>query len=85
MPRHKRVRGVHPITPDKTIKMSKRAFDGIVRKWRRQLHHYDDISLGVEAVSTSNSSTKILSSRNAPACQTDDSPNAQVKQVLLTI
>ena len=30
------------MTPDIHKKMSKRAFDGVLRKWRRQLHDYDD-------------------------------------------
>ncbi|KAL0234679.1 hypothetical protein PCE1_001715 [Barthelona sp. PCE] len=31
----------HPVTPDPEVKMSKRAFDYVVRKWRRQLHEFD--------------------------------------------
>ena len=32
----------HPVTPNKYAVTSKRAFDGIVRKWRRLLHRWDD-------------------------------------------
>lgn len=31
-----------PWTPDKTAPCSKRAFDGRIRKWRRDLHKYDE-------------------------------------------
>ena len=31
----------HPRTPDPYVKQSKRAFDGRVRKWRRELHRWD--------------------------------------------
>jgi len=31
----------HPQTPDKNKVCSKRSWDGMVRKWRRQLHRYD--------------------------------------------
>jgi hypothetical protein len=30
-----------PQTPDKYQKISKRSWDFLVRKWRRQLHHFD--------------------------------------------
>jgi hypothetical protein len=32
----------HPVTPDISRKCSKRAFDGVVKKWRRQLHQFWD-------------------------------------------
>ena len=32
----------HPVTPCKEQKCSKRSFDGQVRKWRRQLHEWDE-------------------------------------------
>ena len=31
----------HPRTPDVTRKCGKRAFDGLITKWRRELHKYD--------------------------------------------
>lgn len=31
----------HPRTPDKTQKLSKRRWDGLVRAWRRKLHEWD--------------------------------------------
>lgn len=31
----------HPETPDKTLKCSKRGWDGVVRQWRRRLHAWD--------------------------------------------
>eukprot|EP01135_Chromosphaera_perkinsii_P006055 Nk52_evm3s387 gene=Nk52_evmTU3s387 len=40
VPRYARRVGF-PQTPNKHKKMSKRAWDGLVKKWRRQLHEYD--------------------------------------------
>ena len=41
VPRHRRTRQ-HPRTPDVHKKMSKRAWEGLIRKWRRDLHAWDD-------------------------------------------
>lgn len=38
--REKRTKN-HPHTPDKTLKYSRRAFDGLIRIWRKQLHEFD--------------------------------------------
>lgn len=35
---------IHPATPDKRRPCSKRSWEGTMRKWRRSLHQYDDIS-----------------------------------------
>jgi hypothetical protein len=40
VPREKR-QGQDPETPDRYSKCSKRAWDGLVRGWRRKLHQYD--------------------------------------------
>lgn len=32
---------MHPMTPDRTLNVSKKAFDGMIRKWRQALHKYD--------------------------------------------
>jgi hypothetical protein len=32
----------HPVTPDKSAKISKRCWDGRVRAWRRLLHRWDN-------------------------------------------
>lgn len=32
----------HPVTPNPAKMCSKRAFDGELVKWRRQLHEWDD-------------------------------------------
>ena len=43
VPKHKRGArySEHPRTPDSTKKVSKRAFDGTVKAWRRALHEWD--------------------------------------------
>ncbi|EGZ10981.1 hypothetical protein PHYSODRAFT_519141 [Phytophthora sojae] len=51
VPRLQRRPGKHPMTPDKTKRMGKKVFDGIVRKWRQALHKYDPPEL-VEAIKT---------------------------------
>eukprot|EP00741_Cyanophora_paradoxa_P023829 tig00021623_g23017.t1 len=40
VPKHRRRRG-DARTPDKYMKCSKRAWDGLIRKWRRELHKWD--------------------------------------------
>lgn len=40
VPKHSRTRE-HPRTPNKFGKYSRRAFDGLVKIWRKQLHYYD--------------------------------------------
>nr|CAD7442640.1 unnamed protein product [Timema bartmani] len=40
IPKNERVRG-HPRTPPKHLKYSRRAWDGMVRVWRQQLHLWD--------------------------------------------
>lgn len=40
IPKEKRTRE-HPKTPPKYIKYSRRGWDGMVRLWRKQLHHWD--------------------------------------------
>lgn len=57
VPRHQRRRGKHPMTPDKTIKIGKKVFDGIVRKWRQALHKYDPPEL-VDAASTNDTEVR---------------------------
>jgi len=46
--RNKRKRG-DPQTPDKYASYSKRAWDGLVRVWRRKLHAWDPPGLPVAA------------------------------------
>jgi hypothetical protein len=47
IPKSERRRG-DPVTPDITIKMPKRRFVGLVRKWRRQLHFFDPAHADLE-------------------------------------
>ncbi|TMW67072.1 hypothetical protein Poli38472_012188 [Pythium oligandrum] len=49
VPRRERRRGEHPMTPDKTLKVSKKRFDGMIRVWRQALHKYDPEDLATRA------------------------------------
>ncbi|XP_018326198.1 uncharacterized protein LOC108737673 [Agrilus planipennis] len=40
VPKYKRKKE-DPVTPDKTIKYSRRGWDGLIKKWRLQLHKFD--------------------------------------------
>uniref|UniRef100_A0A8C9SAP6 Histone RNA hairpin-binding protein RNA-binding domain-containing protein n=1 Tax=Scleropages formosus TaxID=113540 RepID=A0A8C9SAP6_SCLFO len=39
--KHSRIPGLHPSTPNKYCKYSRRAWDMQVRQWRRELHAWD--------------------------------------------
>lgn len=41
VPKDQRKGPEHPQTPPKHIKYSRRAWDGLIRRWRIQLHKYD--------------------------------------------
>ncbi|XP_054260482.1 histone RNA hairpin-binding protein isoform X2 [Macrosteles quadrilineatus] len=45
VPKHKRHRK-HPQTPPRHVKYSRRAWDGLIRQWRQQLHFWDPPSQG---------------------------------------
>ncbi|KAK1946469.1 Histone RNA hairpin-binding protein [Phytophthora citrophthora] len=54
VPRHQRRPRKHPMTPDKTMRIGKKGFDAIIRKWRQALHEYDPPELA-QVVKTENS------------------------------
>ncbi|GMF14216.1 unnamed protein product [Phytophthora lilii] len=72
VPRHQRRPGKHPMTPDKTKRMGKKVFDGIVRKWRQALHKYDPPEL-VEATKA----VEVESTANAGSATASQSGSAQ--------
>ncbi|XP_038070724.1 uncharacterized protein LOC119739750 [Patiria miniata] len=41
IPKYKRVKNEHIVTPNKFLKCSRRAWDGLIRQWRVKLHEYD--------------------------------------------
>jgi histone RNA hairpin-binding protein len=40
VPKHKRTRE-HPKTPPRNLKYSRRAWEGLIKSWRKKLHAYD--------------------------------------------
>lgn len=42
VPRYHRVKNEHPKTPPMHLKYSRRAWDGLIKIWRKKLHEYDD-------------------------------------------
>jgi len=84
VPKHRRRRS-DPRTPDKHQKYSKRAWDGLVRKWRRDLHRWDPPE-DLLASSSSSASTSVntsvtqsmSSTQSAPTSITDDLLNLSI-------
>jgi len=78
VPRYKRIyqrRHLdHPRTPDRYRVQSKRAWDGLVRQWRRQLHLWDEKSSD-SAVPESTSGSYDPSSSSSSS-YSDDSPSS---------
>uniref|UniRef100_A0AAV1UPW3 Histone RNA hairpin-binding protein RNA-binding domain-containing protein n=1 Tax=Peronospora matthiolae TaxID=2874970 RepID=A0AAV1UPW3_9STRA len=63
VPRRERRRGKHPMTPDKTLCVGKKVFDGFVRKWRQALHKYDppelaEVTLAASAARSSRTASE---------------------------
>ncbi|CAH0516709.1 unnamed protein product [Peronospora belbahrii] len=56
VPRRQRHPKQHPMTPDKTMRIGKKGFDGIIRKWRQALHKYDppELAEATKAMTTDN-------------------------------
>lgn len=55
----------HPRTPDRTQKLSKRRWDGLVRAWRRKLHEWDVAA--AEAPAPAAPGTVALDAKEGPA------------------
>ena len=78
VPKWKRTRE-HPRTPDPRLAMSKRAFEGRVRQWRRLLHQYDVrpgeenmVRLDVRAAALEAAGVVVPVSATVPAPHEDD-------------
>ena len=67
------------MTPDIHKKMSKRAFDGILRKWRRQLHDYDDNTSETTTTTNTATVTKTQNRRNNTS-QSGDAGKSATKE-----
>lgn len=55
------------MTPDKTLNVGKKAFDGMVRKWRQALHKYDPPELQNIAEEVASSATLATGASHAIA------------------
>ncbi|KAG7380908.1 hypothetical protein PHYPSEUDO_006678 [Phytophthora pseudosyringae] len=71
VPRHQRQPSKHPMTPDKTMRIGKKVFDGIVRKWRQALHKYDPPELA-EAIKTVNVESSVAAAAAASSLGSAD-------------
>lgn len=53
VPKKSRVKGVHPMTPDKYKKLSRRSFDALVKRWKRDIATWGPDEYGQAHSSTS--------------------------------
>mmetsp|Transcript_13248 Transcript_13248/g.15943 ORF Transcript_13248/g.15943 Transcript_13248/m.15943 type:complete len:220 (+) Transcript_13248:2-661(+) len=91
VPKHKRRPRCmkHPMTPDHTLDIPTKRWQGLVRAWRRALHQYDpeDLASSFSAETTNNSSTTaatvtpMSSSNGAEGGATTKKTNIQEQQL----
>ncbi|KAJ0397735.1 hypothetical protein P43SY_007203 [Pythium insidiosum] len=79
VPRHKRRKG-DPMTPDKTLKVSKKGFDAMVRRWRQALHRYDPPELANAQSQPAVSASPVTSVAVEQALTADAHPVSQPVQ-----
>lgn len=69
VPKKCRVKNVHPQTPDKYKKLSRRSFDSLVKRWKRDIATWDPTETGISHSSASslNSSLEVKTSDPTPS------------------
>lgn len=75
-------RDVHPRTPDPTEEVSKRAFDGRIKAWRRELHKWDSaeqsLAIGVNKKQQVVPGSVMLHTAKADKVKSSDSSSGDV-------
>lgn len=69
VPKKCRIKGIHPMTPDKYKKLSRRSFDSLVKRWKRDIATWDPSETGRSQSSASslNSSLEVKTSEASPS------------------
>jgi len=66
VPKYCRTKGVHPMTPDKYKKLSRRSFDALVKRWKQEIATWDPTTAGQTRSAASSLNSSLEGSASEP-------------------
>jgi len=71
VPKSSRVRRLHPMTPDRYKKLSRRSFDSLIRRWKQEIQAWDTENSGFAGLGETLSSTSNTALRSESGCMSE--------------